>query len=146
MTECSPSDLTVAPRVTGDPTAGEPVLITLGITSATAQPCRWTVSPDTIVVKIQSHTIKGDHTGLQGEKGDVWTTEVCDTAVPKGDLLLQPGVERAITLVWQPFPWDNAGEDGRYCPGTYAWMKRGGYTVYAAALGGEPSAFDFQLN
>ena len=146
MVACLPRDVLVAPRVADGATAGEPVIVSLAMSLTADRACLWTVSTATVVLKVQARKGTGVASGLkEGESGDVWSTQVCDTAIPASDVTLQPAQELVVDVTWQPFPGPAPGEDHQYCPGTSQWLVPGGYTASAAALGGEPSSAEFRL-
>lgn len=142
---CVARDIQAVPTIeAADAVGGRPVKITLNLTT-TADKCRWTVSAETVVLKVNSDGVDKVLTGVGGGSlGDVWTTQDCGTAVPTSNVVLRPSVATSISVTWLPFPPRERVGDA-HCPGTREWMQPGRFTVLAAAFGGEPSSFDFQL-
>ena len=144
---CRPSDITLTPSV--DPAAAfaeSPVAIALSVSVSAPGPCTWTVSAETAVVKINSQKVDRAISGIENpEPGDVWTTQRCEAAISPSDLLLDPATPAPVSVTWITYPAEGSDEASHYCPGTSQWMEPGKYTVYAAALGGEPSSADFRL-
>ena len=76
---CASSDVVVAPTLT-EATAGSEILITLELSTRVAEACTWTVSPETLTMKITSGP------------DDIWSSRQCPTAIPTREVV----VRRAI--------------------------------------------------
>lgn len=144
---CRPADITVSPSVDqASAVAQNPVEIVLAVSVKAAAPCTWSMSSDTAVMKVNAHEWDRAISGIGNpDSGDVWSSQRCDMAIPVSELLLDPATATPVSVTWLPYPAEGSDETSHYCPGTSKWMEPGKFTVYAAALGGEPSSFDFRL-
>lgn len=124
---CAPQDVRVQPRVVGTAYAGSPVTFRLDLTTLESPACTWTVSPGSLVVKLTSGADR------------VWSTQDCKAAVRR-----EPVVVRRDAVTSVHVTWHGQRSDGS-CSRTTSWAEPGFYHVAAAALGAEPSDFQFEL-
>ena len=123
---CDDSDVSVVPTVP-DPVAGSDVKIKLDLHTLVSPACTWSVSPDTVTLKITSGSDL------------IWTSQQCPQAIPAQDVVLRRDATRIVTLAW------NARRSDTGCPRTTEWALPGYYHLAAAALAGEPHDVQFRL-
>jgi hypothetical protein len=126
---CEPADVRITPRVEAA-VAGEPVTIGLSLQTVQADACYFRIGPDKVTLKIT----KGGR--------EIWTSRECPDPVPSESVVVRRVVATVVQMTWTPYP---QGRKGAECPGTDDWLLPGGFTVTAAALGGEPGESDFVL-
>ena len=124
---CSGSDIRVTPLVKGKAYAGEPVRITLELTTLTSPACTWQVSADSVAVKLTSGPDR------------IWTTQDCPAAVRKQSVVVRQGQVTKAYVTW------NGQRSDATCSRTTPWAQPGYYHVEAAALGGDPVDVQFRL-
>lgn len=125
---CAASDVVVEPEV-GTAEAGRDVRIALMVSSTGRPACTWTMSPDTMTVRITS-----------GSDG-IWSSEHCPDVVPTEDLVVREEKATRVVMVWDARRSDEGCTEQR----TWEVPGPGYYHVQAAALAGEPSDVQFRL-
>jgi len=124
---CPGSDVVVKPKVLDAAHAGSLVHLRLKLTTETSPACTWTVSPESVVVKITS----GDDR--------IWSSQDCPTAVPDADVVLRDDLPAKVDMDWRGQRSDST------CSRQPAWAMPGFYHVEAAAFGAEPTDVQFEL-
>ena len=125
--ECDLTQVSVVPSVTDPAYAGEPVQMTLRISSASSSACSLSLDGDHLLVSIsEGHDL-------------VWNSTHCTDDVPVVDLALQPHWSTLVDFTWSGL------HSGRQCTPDSTPADPGSYTVQAAVLEGEPSQTDFDL-
>ena len=124
---CSERDVAVTPTVRR-PVAGSPVTFTLELRTITAPACTWQVSPSTLTMKVTSGS------------DDIWTSQECPRAIPSEDVVVRNNVGTEVEVTWSA-----RRSDGDCSPTMTDWALPGWYYVDVAALAGEPSDLQFQL-
>jgi hypothetical protein len=123
---CSASDVAITPSVP-TPVAGSDISLALDISSVTTPACTWTLSGDSLALKIT----RGSHL--------IWTTTQCAKAIPTQDLVLRQAEPTRVTLTWDA----RRSEPG--CPTQTEWALPGTYHLHVAALAGQPQDVTFLL-
>jgi hypothetical protein len=123
---CTADDIAVTP-VVEDAEAGRSVMIVLGLRTVETAACTWQVSPETLTVKITSG------------KDDIWSSRHCPKAIPTKDVVVRQAVTTKVGLRW------SGKRSDEECSGLAGWAMPGWYHVAAAALAGEPSDLQFEL-
>lgn len=123
---CDDEDIAVTPEVERA-VGGRTVMVVLELRTISAAACTWRVSPEAVTVKITS----GDD--------DIWSSRQCPNAVPTRDVVVRSAVGTKVGVRWSGRRSDN--ECSRYTE----WARPGWYHVAAAALAGEPSDMQFEL-
>ena len=126
---CDAADVRITPRVERA-VAGEPVTLGLSLQTVQAEACYFRIGADKVTVKVT----KGGR--------EVWTSRECPDPVPDESVVVRRVVATVVPMTWTPYP---QGRKGAECPGTDDWLMPGGFTITAAALGGEPAESDFAL-
>jgi hypothetical protein len=124
---CSSGDLVATPSVRGSAHGGHPVVFTIALTTRTSPACTWTVSPQTLVVKVTSGP------------DNVWSTQQCPGAIGKQAVVLRNDRAVDVTVAWNGRRSDNG------CTDVPAWAQPGDYHVAAAAFGSDPVDARFPL-
>lgn len=124
---CADDDVIVTPSVDGDAFAGQDVVITLNLTTAESPACTWSVSPESVVLKLTSGSDR------------VWTTQDCPAAVEEQAVVVRKDHPSTVDVTWS----GQRSDDG--CTRTTAWAQPGYYHAEAAALGSEPQDQQFEL-
>jgi hypothetical protein len=124
---CEDEDVAVTPTVK-NPVAGRDVRIVLKMRTIVSEACTWEVSPDTLTLKITS----GDD--------DIWSSQHCPRAVPHEEVTLRRDHTTKVEVTWE----DTRRSDEE-CSKMTTWALPGWYHVAAAALAGEPSDLQFEL-
>jgi hypothetical protein len=123
---CTSSDVVVTPTLT-EATAGAEVLVTLELTTRVAEACTWTVSPETLTMKITSGP------------DDIWSSRQCPAAIPTREVVVRRAVGSKLGVRWSGRRSDDD------CSALTEWARPGYYHVVAAALAGEPSDLQVEL-
>lgn len=123
---CAAEDIAVAPR-TERAVAGRPVLLVLELRTVTSAACTWQVSPETLTVKVTSG------------KDDIWSSRDCPRAVPTRSVVVRQAASTKVGVRWSGRRSDDE------CSRFTEWALPGWYHVAAAALAGEPSDLQFEL-
>jgi hypothetical protein len=123
---CSSSDIIAAPVVT-EAVAGSQILVTLELRTRVTEACTWTVSPETLTMKITSG------------RDDIWSSRQCPEAVPTRDVVVRRDVGTKVGVRWSGRRSDDA------CSALTEWALPGWYHAVAAALAGEPTDLQFEL-
>jgi hypothetical protein len=124
---CQDSDVRVVPDLQQNAYAGGDVRLTLRLTTFVSAACTWTVSPETVAVRLTSGSDR------------IWSTQDCPKAVPEEQVVLR---DREATYVDVTWPGRRSDSD---CSRTTQWAEPGYYHVAAAAMGSEPETQQFQL-
>jgi hypothetical protein len=124
---CANGDVVVVPSVTPPAYGGKPVVLTMTLTTRQSPACTWTVSADSLVVKVTS-----------GEDR-IWSTQQCPGAVPEQELVVRRDAPVSIGVAWNGQRSDD--ECSRYTD----WAMPGFYHVTAAAFGADPLDEQFEL-
>lgn len=125
---CEDSDVAVTPEVTSavaGPDHG--VDIALHLRTITTEACTWTVSRQTLTMRITS----GDDA--------IWSSRECPRALPVAQVTVRRAVTTTVAMHW------NARRSDEDCPARTDWALPGWYHVTVAALGGEPADAQFEL-
>lgn len=123
---CEDEDVAVTPSVE-EPVAGSDVRIDLELRTIVAEACTWEVSADSLTLKITS----GDD--------EIWTSRHCPRAVERQEVTLRRDHTTKVGVTW------NARRSDEECSRFTSWALPGWYHVAAAALAGEPSDLQFEL-
>jgi hypothetical protein len=124
---CDDEDVAVTPTVE-DPVAGRDVRIVLEMRTILSEACTWEVSPETLTLKITS----GDD--------EIWTSRDCPHAIPDEEVTLRRDHTTRAEVIWE-----EAKRSDEECSKLTDWARPGWYHVAAAALAGEPSDVQFEL-
>jgi hypothetical protein len=125
--DCDLTKVRVLPSVADPVYSGEPVQVTLRISSTSSTACSLGVDPDHLLVSITS-------------RGDVvWDSTKCEDAIPVRELALQPRWSSLVDVTWSGL------HSGRNCAPDASVAEPGPYTVKAAVLEGEPNAADVEV-
>lgn len=124
---CRNDEVVVTPKLREDAHAGSTVKFRLKLTTTGTPACMWTVSPESMVVKITS----GDDR--------IWSSQDCPDAVPQVDVVVRKDVPAKVDMGWRGQRSDDE------CSRLPAWAQVGFYYVTTAAYGAEPSAVQFEL-
>ena len=111
-----------------NPVAGRDVRIVLELRTIVSEACTWEVSPETMTLKITS----GDD--------EIWTSRHCPRAVRREEVTLRRDHTTRVEVTW-----DDARRSDEECSKLTKWALPGWYHVAAAALAGEPSDLQFEL-
>jgi len=123
---CDDEDVAVTPSVK-NPVAGRYVRIVLELRTVVSEACTWEVSPETLTLKITS----GDD--------EIWTSRHCPRAVDEDEVTLRRDHTTKVEVTW------GARRSDEECSRLTSWALPGWYHVAAAALAGEPSDVQFEL-
>ncbi|MEO5853300.1 MAG: hypothetical protein ABIQ15_12375 [Nocardioides sp.] len=123
---CATSDIVVTPQIFKEE-GGGPVLISLELTTRVTEACTWTVSPDTLTLKISSGS------------DDIWSSRQCPTSVPTEEVVVRQDLGTTVGVRW------NGKRSDATCSALTEWALPGYYHVVAAALAGEPTDVQFKL-
>jgi hypothetical protein len=124
---CVSSDVVVKPKLREAARAGGVVHFRLKLTTLESPACTWTVSPESLVVKVTS-----------GEDR-IWSSQDCPDAVPQVDVVVRKDVPAKVDMGWRGQRSDST------CSRQPAWALPGFYHVEAAAFGAEPTDVQFEL-
>jgi hypothetical protein len=123
---CTADDIAVTPLVK-HAEAGRDVPIVLELRTIEAAACTWQVSPETLTVQITS----GDD--------DIWSSRQCPKAVPTERVVVRQAATTEVEMRW------SGRRSDEECSDLAGWAMPGWYHVAAAALAGEPSDVQFEL-
>jgi hypothetical protein len=123
---CEDEDVAVTPTIE-HPVAGRDVRIVLELRTIVSEACTWEVSPETLTLKITS----GDD--------EIWTSRHCPRAVRNEEVTLRREDTTRVAVTW------DARRSDEECSRLTKWALPGWYHVAAAALAGEPSDLQFEL-
>lgn len=121
---CDPEQVTVTTVGGKRPNDGKVGIVLAIGTSEDA--CTFTVSNDSVVVKIESGT------------DTYWSSQHC-RVIPTEDVVARAAKPARVRFEWDGLRYDND------CSRPVAWARPGSYHVIAAPLGGEPSDTQFEL-
>ena len=124
---CAQSDIVATPTVKDVAYAGKAVVFTLALTTKVSPACTWEVSSSSLVVRLTS----GDDR--------IWSTQDCPLVVPKRSVVVRKDHPATIGVAW------NGQRSDSGCTRSTPWALPGFYFVTAAALGGEPTEEQFEL-
>jgi hypothetical protein len=124
---CLDSDVVVTPDA-GTARAGGEIGISLLFTTKVAEACTFTVSPDTVVLKLTSGTDR------------IWSSQQCKSAVPTTTVIARKAVPGRVVVKW------NGHRSNDACSRAAAWALPGYYHAEAAALGSDPTDVQFLLH
>lgn len=122
---CDPADLTVEADLKRTPGGGDEVAIPLTV-SGTAEACTWTMSNETLALKITSGSDM------------IWSSQQCPR-IEEQDLVVRSAKPAEATFAW------NGRRSDEECSRTTDWALPGSYHVIAAPYGGEPTDVQFEL-
>lgn len=123
---CSDSDVSVTPAV-HHAFAGGPVTMVMKLRTIDSPACTWTVSPDSLTVKITSGA------------DDIWFSRECTRSIPQQDVVVRNTQTTKVELTWSGRRSDDT------CSRYAGWAMPGWYHVSAAAYAGEPADVQFNL-
>ena len=123
---CSDDDVAVTPAVPRA-YAGQPVTMVMKLRTIQSPACTWTVSPDSLTVKITSGA------------DDIWFSRQCTRAIPREDVIVRNTQNTRVEMTWSGRRSDDT------CSRLTDWAMPGWYHVSAAAYAGEPSDAQFRL-
>jgi hypothetical protein len=124
---CSDSDVRVRPVLRETAYAGGDVRLTLRLTTSRSPACTWSVSPETVAVKLTSGSDR------------IWSSQECPSSVPEQDVVLRDNRPTEVDVTW------SGRRSDPDCSRTTQWAEPGYYHVTAAALGSEPEDQQFRL-
>jgi hypothetical protein len=123
---CEDEDVAVTPSVK-NPVAGRDVRIVLELRTIESAACTWEVSPESLSLKITS----GDD--------EIWTSRECPRVIETQEVTIRRDHTTKVDLAW------NGRRSDEECSKLTTWALPGWYHVAAAALAGEPSDVQFEL-
>ncbi|GGO78321.1 hypothetical protein [Nocardioides deserti] len=123
---CEGTDVAVTPEVS-KAVAGRDVTVVLNLRTVSTPACTWRVSRANVDLSITS-----------GRDG-IWSTRQCGKALPGEDVVVRNNVTTAVPITWNAARMDDS------CSRITEWALPGYYHATAAALGGEPSDVQFEL-
>ncbi|RYU14488.1 hypothetical protein [Nocardioides iriomotensis] len=124
---CRNEEVVVEPKLKEAAYAGSLVHVRLKLTTTGNPACTWTVSPETLVVKITSGNDR------------IWSSQDCPDAVPQTDVVVRKDVPAKVDLGWAARRSDTG------CTPQRGWAQPGFYHVATAAYGAEPTDVQFEL-
>ncbi len=124
---CSSSDVVVTPTIKHRASAGRAVVFALDLTTKSSPACDFTVSARTLVLKVTSGPDR------------VWTTQQCQGAVPKQQVVVRKDTPATIDMAW------NGQRSDADCSRSTSWAQPGYYHAVAAAYGADPVDVQFRL-
>lgn len=123
---CEDRDVAVTPQVERA-VAGSSVFFVLELRTISSAACTWRVSPESLTLKITSGP------------DDIWSSRECDRAIPTRNVVVRKAVGTKVGIRW------SGRRSDRDCSRLTGWALPGWYHVAAAALAGEPSDVQFEL-
>ena len=123
--ECRDDEVTVLPSVYRA-WAGRPVVIHLQL-QGTQPACTFSVSPESIVVKIVS-----------GEDR-IWSSQDCPDTIKESQVVVRSAQPVEVPVIW------NGRRSDDQCTRGLDWALPGFYHVFAAALGSTPRDVQFEI-
>lgn len=123
---CDDRDIAVTPDI-DRAVAGDGVFMVFKLRTISAAACTWRVSPATLTVKITSGN------------DEIWSSRECPKAIPVRDVTVRSAVNTKVGVRWSGRRSDDD------CSKLTTWALPGWYHVAAAALAGEPSDLQFEL-
>lgn len=122
---CLDDEVTALPSVPKAAAGGE-IAIELQL-FGTRPACTFTVSPDTLVVKVSSG------------RDRIWSSQDCKKSITKGSVTVYSGTPATV-----PVAWNGRRSEAGCGPGT-SWAMPGWYHVTAAAQGSTPTDVQFEV-
>jgi hypothetical protein len=124
---CSAGDITVEPTVKGNAYAGRSTVFTLSLTSRVSPACTFTVTAQTVVLRLTSGSDR------------IWSTQECPGAVGKQSVVVRRDVPATVAVAW------NGQRSDTDCTRSTAWAQPGYYHATAAVFGAAPTDEQFEL-
>jgi len=124
---CRNDEVVVTPKLRDAAHAGSVVHLRLKLTTLKTPACTWTVSPESLVVKITSGADR------------IWSSQDCPDAVPQTDLVVRKDVPAKVDMGWRGQRSDSS------CSRQPLWAQPGFYHVQTAAYGADPVDVQFEL-
>lgn len=124
---CRNDEVVVTPKLRDAAHAGSVVQLRLKLTTRKTPACTWTVSPESLVVKITSGADR------------IWSSQDCPDAVPQVDLVVRKDVPAKVDMGWRGQRSDST------CSRQPDWAQPGFYHVQTAAYGADPVDVQFEL-
>lgn len=124
---CAAGDVVVSPAVKGTAYAVTPVTFVLTLTTKASPACRWTVGPNTLLVRVSD------------DDGRVWSTQDCRRVVPRQEVVVRHDHPTTVSVRW------SSQRSDADCSRAPHWAEPGYYDVTAAAFGGDPVGTEFAL-
>ena len=124
---CADGDITVDPSLKGSAYAGRSTVFTLSLTSRVSPACTFTVTPETVVLRLTSGSDR------------IWSTQECPGAVPKQSVVVRRDVPATVSVAW------NGQRSDTDCTRSTAWAQPGYYHASAAVFGADPTDEQFAL-
>jgi hypothetical protein len=111
----------------GSAYAGGDVRLTLELSTVESPACNWSVSADTLAVKLTSGSDR------------IWSTQDCRPAVPNKTVVLRKQQGTLLDVTW------SGRRSDADCSRNTQWAEPGYYHVEAAAMGADPESEQFYL-
>lgn len=124
---CANADVVATPSVRGTGYAGRSVLFDVTLTTKVSPACTWTVSANSLVVKVTSGADR------------IWSTQECTGGVLRQSVVVRKDQPVAVAVAW------NGQRSDSDCTRTTTWVEAGYYHVVAAAFGADPIDEQFRL-
>jgi hypothetical protein len=124
---CRDNDVRVVPDLQATPYAGGKVRLTLRLSTFVSAACTWTVSPETVAVRLTSGSDR------------IWSSQDCPKAVPEEQVVLRDSQATYVDVSWGGRRSDSD------CSRNTQWAEPGYYHLAAAAMGSEPESQQFEL-
>jgi hypothetical protein len=125
---CRDNDVRVVPDLQETAYAGGDVRLTLQLTTFVSAACTWTVSPETVAVRLTSGSDR------------IWSSQDCPKAVPEAQVVLRDEKATFVDVTWGGRRSDSD------CSRNTQWAEPGYYHVATAAMGSEPESQQFRLH
>jgi len=123
---CADEDIAATPQIERA-VAGSDVRVVIALRTIRSEACTWRVSPESLTLKITSG------------KDDIWSSRECPRAIQSQDVIVRRSVTSNIAILW------SAKRSDDECSRMTTWALPGWYHVAVAALAGEPSDVQFEL-
>jgi hypothetical protein len=107
--------------------AGQPLAITLRLDQTAPRPCRLTIGPETLRLRITSGSDL------------IWDSEQCPAALPRGPVVLEPGTTSSLVVTWP------GRRSAHGCPSDTATALPGYYHAWATVAGVDHGHVRFRL-
>jgi hypothetical protein len=125
---CWSDQIRVAMEVEDDSVAaGQPLAITLNLDQTASAPCRLTIGPDTLRLRITSGSDL------------IWDSEQCPAALPRGPVVLEPGRTSSLVVTWP------GRRSAHGCPSDTAPALPGYYHAWATVADVDHGSVRFRL-
>lgn len=123
---CSSGDIEAVPMI-DTAVGGQQTLITVELRTKESKACTWTVSPDTLTMKISSG------------RDDIWSSRECPAAITTREVVVRKAVATTVGVRW------SGRRSDADCSALTEWAYPGFYHAIAAVLAGEPTDVQFEL-